>query len=341
MKGGGEFDRFCSHCGLTIGGCSSIVTDLNNLFGDDVVIPKGKYNMFKKIATNLDWTKFSQMKFEFEGKMHDIYLGAGGSGEYAFLNTIKSLPPGLKEHLIESEILDEDSKKFLTFDLDEPPIAHMLCLKAGPQYKKWKTTIDKLVDLKECNNDNDEQYFNWNLFFKRLLGTDDIKKVTVDQLDKIAKLMVPYDWKEPIKEYLQKEKSKSDGKVKAVKAVKAVKPTNNVNANADLILNPSTGRYIKASGALAKKLGLGAVNEQPVKSKSKSPKSKSPKSKSPSPSSTGARGCVKQTTKKYLDRKSPPYPAQECAGQTLKGNDGKMYSAVSNKNAIYTWRIQK
>ena len=35
--------------------------------------------------------------------------------------------------------------------------------------------------------------------------------------------------------------------------------------------------------------------------------------------------CVRQTTKKYTSRPSPPYPAQECPGKKKKGNDGRMY----------------
>ena len=37
--------------------------------------------------------------------------------------------------------------------------------------------------------------------------------------------------------------------------------------------------------------------------------------------------CVKQTTKKYTSpkRKSPPYPANECCGETYEGNDGNTY----------------
>jgi len=48
--------------------------------------------------------------------------------------------------------------------------------------------------------------------------------------------------------------------------------------------------------------------------------------------------CVKQTTKKYTERPSPPYPAQECAGQQKMGNDGLMYESVMKANGIYSWK---
>ena len=56
-----------------------------------------------------------------------------------------------------------------------------------------------------------------------------------------------------------------------------------------------------------------------------------------------AKGCVKQTTAKYhvTSRKSPPYPANQCHGMEIYGNDGKMYVSVSNVNGIYSWRLKK
>ena len=38
--------------------------------------------------------------------------------------------------------------------------------------------------------------------------------------------------------------------------------------------------------------------------------------------------CSKQSTKKYTSRKSPPYPANQCCGDTKKGNDGNEYISV-------------
>ena len=47
--------------------------------------------------------------------------------------------------------------------------------------------------------------------------------------------------------------------------------------------------------------------------------------------------CVEQTTKKYTGRKSPSYPANECCGETKKGNDGLMYVSKPNKKGICKW----
>lgn len=50
--------------------------------------------------------------------------------------------------------------------------------------------------------------------------------------------------------------------------------------------------------------------------------------------------CVKQTTAKYTSpsRKSPPYPANQCRGQTMKGNDGNMYHSTPNVRDVCTWK---
>ena len=45
-----------------------------------------------------------------------------------------------------------------------------------------------------------------------------------------------------------------------------------------------------------------------------------------------------KTLKKYKDRKSPPYPANENCNKKMKGNDGKMYISKSNKNNICSWK---
>uniref|UniRef100_A0A6C0L8T8 Uncharacterized protein n=1 Tax=viral metagenome TaxID=1070528 RepID=A0A6C0L8T8_9ZZZZ len=46
--------------------------------------------------------------------------------------------------------------------------------------------------------------------------------------------------------------------------------------------------------------------------------------------------CEKQTTKKYLSRKSPPYSAMDCKGKTMDGKDGK-YISMPDKNKVYRW----
>ena len=51
-------------------------------------------------------------------------------------------------------------------------------------------------------------------------------------------------------------------------------------------------------------------------------------------------GCVQQTRAKYTSptRKSPPYPANQCHGKVMVGNDGNTYQSVPNAKNIYTWK---
>lgn len=46
--------------------------------------------------------------------------------------------------------------------------------------------------------------------------------------------------------------------------------------------------------------------------------------------------CTKQTSKKYMTRKSPPYSAINCKGKTMDGKDGS-YVSSPDKNNIYKW----
>lgn len=50
--------------------------------------------------------------------------------------------------------------------------------------------------------------------------------------------------------------------------------------------------------------------------------------------------CVKQTSAKYTSprRTSPPYPANQCRGQAMMGNDGNMYLSTPNVRDVYTWK---
>ena len=45
-----------------------------------------------------------------------------------------------------------------------------------------------------------------------------------------------------------------------------------------------------------------------------------------------------QHSKKYMNRKSPPYPANKMCGQKRLGNDDNVYHSKPNKNGICTWR---
>jgi hypothetical protein len=47
--------------------------------------------------------------------------------------------------------------------------------------------------------------------------------------------------------------------------------------------------------------------------------------------------CIKQETKKYLSRPSPPFPAGDCKRKTKKGNNGKMFKSKEYANGVYRW----
>lgn len=46
----------------------------------------------------------------------------------------------------------------------------------------------------------------------------------------------------------------------------------------------------------------------------------------------------KLTLKKYSNRKSPPYPANDYCNKRKKGNDGLMYISKPNKNKVCSWK---
>lgn len=48
--------------------------------------------------------------------------------------------------------------------------------------------------------------------------------------------------------------------------------------------------------------------------------------------------CDTQSQKKYTERPSPPYPANECCGEEKIGNDGKLYRSEKNARGICTWK---
>jgi hypothetical protein len=125
---------------------------------------------------------------------------------------------------------------------------------------------------------------------------------------------------------------KRDGRVgksilgSSKKSVKKTTKNRNLNKCPDgKIINPDTGNCVKKDGRVGK-LILGSPKKKPTVKKS-----------------TEKVGCKKQTTAKYhkKTRKSPPYPANQCHGMSLYGNDGNMYVSVSNVNGIYTWRLKK
>ena len=47
--------------------------------------------------------------------------------------------------------------------------------------------------------------------------------------------------------------------------------------------------------------------------------------------------CVRMTTKKYTERPSPPYPANECPKKSHTGNDGNTWVSTRASNGVYRW----
>jgi hypothetical protein len=47
--------------------------------------------------------------------------------------------------------------------------------------------------------------------------------------------------------------------------------------------------------------------------------------------------CIKIKTKKYQTRKGPPFKANDCKGQTKKGNDGYLYVSSVDRRGVYKW----
>lgn len=42
--------------------------------------------------------------------------------------------------------------------------------------------------------------------------------------------------------------------------------------------------------------------------------------------------------KKYLTRKSPPYPANDHCNKQMKGNDGRNYISMPNRHQVCSWK---
>ena len=82
-----------------------------------------------------------------------------------------------------------------------------------------------------------------------------------------------------------------------------------------------------------------SARKSPKRSKSsarKSPKrSKSSARKSPKKADT--RGCSLQHTKKYTQRASPAYPANQCCGDVMVGNDGNRWQSRPDSNGVCHW----
>ncbi len=79
-----------------------------------------------------------------------------------------------------------------------------------------------------------------------------------------------------------------------------------------------------------------SARKSPKRSARKSPKrSKSSARKSPKKADT--RGCSLQHTKKYTQRPSPAYPANQCCGDVMVGNDGNRWQSRPDSNGVCHW----
>ena len=47
---------------------------------------------------------------------------------------------------------------------------------------------------------------------------------------------------------------------------------------------------------------------------------------------------MKLESKKYKERKSPPYHAKECPNKIKTGNDGKLWISLCSITGIFTWK---
>lgn len=72
--------------------------------------------------------------------------------------------------------------------------------------------------------------------------------------------------------------------------------------------------------------------------KAKKPKKVQKVQKVQKPDAKPRRGCVQQKLKKYVERPSPPFPANECCGEVMQGNDGGMYISKANVKGICQWK---
>jgi len=48
-------------------------------------------------------------------------------------------------------------------------------------------------------------------------------------------------------------------------------------------------------------------------------------------------GCKRQTTKRYTERNSPPYPGTACCGKVMPGNDGELYVSKRASDGSCRW----
>ena len=121
------------------------------------------------------------------------------------------------------------------------------------------------------------------------------------------------------------------------------KATCPLNPNA---ANPNPAKHPLAVSALSPPVKVTGKRTAPPPT----PKPPAPIPKPPAPVPTPApkktqavkktiqsRWCNPQTDKKYVTRPSPPYPANECCGMVLEGNDGLTYESRADKRGVCRW----
>ena len=102
-------------------------------------------------------------------------------------------------------------------------------------------------------------------------------------------------------------------------------------------------RKSAASKKSAKKRSASPKVKRAPSKKAKSQKVKkvsSKKAKSPKVKKTSLKSmaCVRQNLAKYTGRPSPPYPANQCTGAIMTGNDGNQWISKPNKNGVSAWK---
>ena len=75
------------------------------------------------------------------------------------------------------------------------------------------------------------------------------------------------------------------------------------------------------------------------KPRTRHPKPRKTTRRVPAPkASTKKSNIKKQTTSKYVNRKSPPFRANDYCGRRKKGNDGEWWVSKPDKNGVCRWQ---
>jgi hypothetical protein len=97
---------------------------------------------------------------------------------------------------------------------------------------------------------------------------------------------------------------------------------------------------MKPQTATAKKVTKKKSTAKKTTMKKKSTAKKSTAQKqSPKRNVKTAKKTQQQTSKKYNGRPSPPFHAGAHPGELKKGNNGRLYGSVADKNGVYRWKL--